>query len=87
MVKRKGNDLDEHTIREQLEGNICRCTGYHNIVKAIQAGAAGDERHVKRVGRVRSRARPSNQRGAQSKSFRCTILTITDRPLSTPPPP
>ena len=40
MVQRKGNDLDEHTVREQLEGNICRCTGYHNIVKAIQAGAA-----------------------------------------------
>ena len=39
IVKRKGNDLDEHTIREQLEGNLCRCTGYHNIVKAIQAGA------------------------------------------------
>ncbi|EKE77643.1 (2Fe-2S)-binding protein [Oceanibaculum indicum] len=30
---------DEHTIREWLEGNICRCTGYHNIVKAIKAGA------------------------------------------------
>ena len=40
MVRRKGNDLDERTIREQLEGNICRCTGYHNIVKAIQVGAA-----------------------------------------------
>ncbi len=40
MVKRKGHDLDEHTIRAQLEGNICRCTGYHNIVIAIQAGAA-----------------------------------------------
>ena len=40
MVRRKGHDLDEHTVREQLEGNICRCTGYHNIVKAIQAGAA-----------------------------------------------
>jgi len=40
MVRRKGNDLDEHTVREQLEGNLCRCTGYHNIVKAIQAGAA-----------------------------------------------
>ena len=40
MVNRKGNELDEHTIREQLEGNICRCTGYHNIVKAVQAGAA-----------------------------------------------
>lgn len=39
MVKRRGNDLDEKTIREDLEGNICRCTGYHNIVKAIAAGA------------------------------------------------
>jgi carbon-monoxide dehydrogenase small subunit len=27
----------EHEIREWLEGNICRCTGYHNIVKAVQA--------------------------------------------------
>jgi aerobic carbon-monoxide dehydrogenase small subunit len=39
IVKRKGSDLDEHTIREELEGNLCRCTGYHNIVKAIAAGA------------------------------------------------
>jgi carbon-monoxide dehydrogenase small subunit len=30
----------EREIREYLEGNICRCTGYHNIVKAIQAAAA-----------------------------------------------
>jgi aerobic carbon-monoxide dehydrogenase small subunit len=29
----------EHEIREALEGNICRCTGYHNIVKAIQWAA------------------------------------------------
>ncbi len=29
----------EHEIREALEGNICRCTGYHNIVKAIQHAA------------------------------------------------
>jgi aerobic carbon-monoxide dehydrogenase small subunit len=39
MVHRKGNDLDEHTIRQELDGNLCRCTGYHNIVKAIAAGA------------------------------------------------
>jgi carbon-monoxide dehydrogenase small subunit len=38
IVRRKGNDLDDRTIREELEGNICRCTGYHNIVKAIAAG-------------------------------------------------
>jgi carbon-monoxide dehydrogenase small subunit len=30
----------EQTIREELEGNLCRCTGYHNIVKAVQMGAA-----------------------------------------------
>jgi aerobic carbon-monoxide dehydrogenase small subunit len=40
MVARKGTNLDEATIRHELEGNICRCTGYHNIVKAIQTGAA-----------------------------------------------
>ena len=39
IVHRKGNNLEEQTIREELEGNICRCTGYHNIVKAIGAGA------------------------------------------------
>ena len=40
MVERLGNKLDEKTIRQELEGNICRCTGYHNIVKAIGAGAS-----------------------------------------------
>ena len=39
IVARKGHALDEHTIRNELEGNLCRCTGYHNIVKAIAAGA------------------------------------------------
>jgi len=39
IVRRKGNELDEKTIREELEGNLCRCTGYHNIVKSIAAGA------------------------------------------------
>ena len=37
MVNRHGGDLDEKTVRHELEGNICRCTGYHNIVKAILA--------------------------------------------------
>ena len=40
IVRRLGKTLDEATIRHELEGNICRCTGYHNIVKSIQAGAA-----------------------------------------------
>src|ERR1700679_837361 len=39
MVRRKGNELEDRTIREELESNIGRCTGYHNIVKAIAAGA------------------------------------------------
>jgi carbon-monoxide dehydrogenase small subunit len=33
------SDPSEKDVREWLEGNICRCTGYHNIVKAVQAGA------------------------------------------------
>jgi len=35
----RNSDPSEHEVREWLEGNICRCTGYHNIVKAVQAGA------------------------------------------------
>ncbi len=36
----KGNaDPSEHEIREGIEGNLCRCTGYQNIVKAAQAAA------------------------------------------------
>lgn len=34
-----GGSLDDGAIRAGLEGNICRCTGYHNIVKAVQTGA------------------------------------------------
>jgi carbon-monoxide dehydrogenase small subunit len=36
---RRQPDPEERTIREWLEGNFCRCTGYHNIVKAVKAGA------------------------------------------------
>ena len=39
IVNRNGSDVDEPTVRKELVGNICRCTGYHNIVKAVQAGA------------------------------------------------
>ena len=31
----------EEQVRNGLEGNLCRCTGYHNIVKSVRAGAAG----------------------------------------------
>ena len=43
MVERyqaEGKELTEEAIRHELEGNICRCTGYHNIVKSIQDGAS-----------------------------------------------
>jgi len=39
LVQRNPSPTEEQ-IRHELEGNICRCTGYHNIVKAVQAGAA-----------------------------------------------
>ena len=37
---RENPDPDEAEVREALEGNLCRCTGYHNIVKAVMAAAA-----------------------------------------------
>jgi carbon-monoxide dehydrogenase small subunit len=36
-------DPSEQEIREGLEGNLCRCTGYHNIVKAVSAAAKAGE--------------------------------------------
>lgn len=36
-------DASEHEVREWLEGNLCRCTGYHNIVKAVMAAAGRAE--------------------------------------------
>ena len=39
LVNREGPNLDEAAIRHGLEGNICRCTGYHNIVKAVAQAA------------------------------------------------
>jgi carbon-monoxide dehydrogenase small subunit len=39
LLKRKPNPT-EHEIRHWLEGNICRCTGYHGIVRAVQSCAA-----------------------------------------------
>ena len=39
LVNRE-SELNEQTIREGLEGNVCRCTGYHNIVRAVESAAA-----------------------------------------------
>jgi aerobic carbon-monoxide dehydrogenase small subunit len=38
---RRNGKPNEHEVRHWLEGNLCRCTGYHNIVKSVMAGAAG----------------------------------------------
>ncbi len=37
--RNRGTKLEEKTVRRELEGNFCRCTGYHNIVKAILAAS------------------------------------------------
>ena len=39
IVKRNGKKVSEEVIRRELSQNICRCTGYHNIVAAVQAAA------------------------------------------------
>jgi carbon-monoxide dehydrogenase small subunit len=46
LVQKHPEGMSEREIREGLEGNLCRCTGYHNIVKAI--AAAQDVMHGKR---------------------------------------
>lgn len=38
--KAEGRELTQEAIRHELEGNICRCTGYHNIVKAVEDAAS-----------------------------------------------
>jgi carbon-monoxide dehydrogenase small subunit len=40
IVHRHSGKLDEETVRHELEGNICRCTGYHNIVRAVLDAAS-----------------------------------------------
>jgi carbon-monoxide dehydrogenase small subunit len=42
------DDLDEAGVRENLEGNLCRCTGYHNIVASVLAASAAQ--HATRAG-------------------------------------
>jgi len=43
IVRRRGYDVSAEDIAHDLEGNLCRCTGYVNIIKAIQAGAKAME--------------------------------------------
>lgn len=39
LIETYEGELTEEAVREEMEGNLCRCTGYHNIVKAILAAA------------------------------------------------
>jgi carbon-monoxide dehydrogenase small subunit len=43
LAERDGRELSEEDIRLGLEGNLCRCTGYHNIVEAAMAAARAPE--------------------------------------------
>ena len=75
IVHRRGTDLDEATIRDELKGNLCRCTGYHNIVKAI-------ERRRPRHGGRAAAARGGSERAATSRltkpdSPREVAMTVT----------
>jgi carbon-monoxide dehydrogenase small subunit len=53
MINRHPEGLNEKTVRAELEGNICRCTGYHNIVKAI---LAADKKMKKSAGKKKAKA-------------------------------
>jgi carbon-monoxide dehydrogenase small subunit len=52
LVKKNPQGLSEREIREGLEGNLCRCTGYHNIVKAIHAAQQVMHGRVKELPRA-----------------------------------
>ena len=52
LVKKNPQGLSEKEIREGLEGNLCRCTGYHNIVKAIDAAQQVMHGRVKELPRA-----------------------------------
>ncbi len=47
MIRRHPEGMDEETIRHELEGNICRCTGYQNIVRAIEAASEATKEKAK----------------------------------------
>ena len=87
MINRYGGKLDEKTVRAELDGNICRCTGYHNIVKAILAAAAemsGTAKSGGRMRRVVSREQRIGQEEAEATAgffpTRYALIPIRFRP-------
>jgi hypothetical protein len=81
MINRHGGKLDEKTVREELEGNICRCTGYHNIVKAILRRRRGDGqgRQARKAAEYRRRANRTDSRGSRRRYF---LFEVAIRPIS-----
>ena len=65
----------EAEIRGYLDGNICRCTGYHNIVKAILAAAA--ELGATRVAAEVTRRRVQDDRRTPTQGGRCPRITAS----------
>ncbi len=90
LVARKGHHLDEHVIREELEGNICRCTGYHNIVKAVAAGAKAMGAPVEsaadrgRIGRGRHEARSASAAMDPAHGEHDAAETVSQSKISMP---
>jgi carbon-monoxide dehydrogenase small subunit len=55
LINRVGpGNLDEKAVREGLEGNICRCTGYHNIVQAVLAASKTMAKGAKGKGKAKA---------------------------------
>ena len=84
IVNRKGNALDEQTIRAELEGNLCRCTGYHNIVKAVAAGAQGNGPGASAAGGGVRRRHARSTHGALPN--RCKLQASLEAGASSPKP-
>jgi aerobic carbon-monoxide dehydrogenase small subunit len=59
---KRNPDPSEHEIREALAGNLCRCTGYHNIVKAVQEAAKHPQRGEVEVDELSSEGRENIER-------------------------
>ena len=59
---KRNPDPSEHEIREALAGNLCRCTGYHNIVKAVQEAAKHPHRGEVEVDQLSSEGRENIER-------------------------